>query len=382
MYYYIRTLIHRCAVGSNLGPKASTSILALADSSKHIIQVVQLLEERKMSFSLCLNKHELLILSGFGLLFQGLDLDSEGKLCKVGERLVTSVVDILNRENAYGAQEFQKVARFMISNIDGSDSEPSSSEDKLGGDKLAPDHSRKPVERPVSRSSANGEKDNKAEDATNIRRATFPALPIAGIHKSRSQSQLSFTTSRSEPLLRPPNNHRNSSPVAKSRHCYTSAPFETPNLDYLPMPSDSGVTGIHISNINKPYVSSTSWGRFVQDNADAQSYSYNSYSGPPIDVPINSYPTSAGLETYVGKSWPSNAPWDTGALCNDVQQPAQPFMRHSDDSFASEEVPNNGAESYVDVLGSSNSYQAMFMPNYVGNGEGFTLDGLNGNYGL
>ena len=45
-------------------------MVALASSSKHIIQIVQLLEERRMSFSFCLNKNELLLLAGFGLLYR------------------------------------------------------------------------------------------------------------------------------------------------------------------------------------------------------------------------------------------------------------------------------------------------------------------------
>ena len=45
-------------------------MVALASSSKHIIQIVQLLEERRMSFSFCLNKNGLLLLAGFGLLYR------------------------------------------------------------------------------------------------------------------------------------------------------------------------------------------------------------------------------------------------------------------------------------------------------------------------
>ena len=74
-YYYIRTLIHRPAVGSSLGAKAGSSMVALASSSKHIIQIVRLLEERRMSFSFCLNKNELLLLAGFGLLYRMYILD-------------------------------------------------------------------------------------------------------------------------------------------------------------------------------------------------------------------------------------------------------------------------------------------------------------------
>ncbi|KAL8638815.1 MAG: hypothetical protein Q9226_008956, partial [Calogaya cf. arnoldii] len=114
-YEYIRTLIHRPAVGSSLGSKALSSIVALADSSKHIIQIVQLLEERRMSFSFCLNKNELLLLSGFGLLFQGLDLNRKGKLLQDSQRLVCSVIAIVERNAALGSAAFKSVACAMIS---------------------------------------------------------------------------------------------------------------------------------------------------------------------------------------------------------------------------------------------------------------------------
>jgi hypothetical protein len=46
-----------------LGPKAAPALISLGDSSKHIIQIIELLEERNMSFSFCLNKEDTLIQS-------------------------------------------------------------------------------------------------------------------------------------------------------------------------------------------------------------------------------------------------------------------------------------------------------------------------------
>src|SRR5271156_1564753 len=114
-YYYIRTLIHRPAVGSSLGSKASSSVISLADSSKHIIQIIQLLEERSMSFSFCINRNGVLTLCGLSLLYQGLDLKQEGKLMKDGQRLVCTVVKCLDKANAPGALDFRRLAASMIS---------------------------------------------------------------------------------------------------------------------------------------------------------------------------------------------------------------------------------------------------------------------------
>ena len=115
VYHFIRILIHRPAVGSStLGPKAASSVVAVASSSKRIIQMVQLLDERRMSFSFCLNKSELLISCGFGLLFQGIDLNPHGKLIQESRRLVCSVFKILERARSPSAGHFKEVACAML----------------------------------------------------------------------------------------------------------------------------------------------------------------------------------------------------------------------------------------------------------------------------
>ncbi|KAL9100869.1 MAG: hypothetical protein Q9163_003813 [Psora crenata] len=114
-YHYVRTLIHRPLVSSSTGGRASTSIFALAQSSKHIIQIIQLLEDRRMSFSFCLNQNHVLTMAGFGLLFQTLDLDRKGKLIEDSQRLLCSVMSRLERDRARGAAEFKKIACAIIS---------------------------------------------------------------------------------------------------------------------------------------------------------------------------------------------------------------------------------------------------------------------------
>ncbi|KAL9610977.1 MAG: hypothetical protein Q9167_004354 [Letrouitia subvulpina] len=116
-YEYIRTLIHRPAVGSSLGSKASSSVVTLGSSSKHIIHTIQLLTERRMHFAFCINKNDLLLLCGFGLLFQCLDLDSMGKLMQDSQRLIRSVITLLKGNQAIGAADFNKLA-CALTNLD------------------------------------------------------------------------------------------------------------------------------------------------------------------------------------------------------------------------------------------------------------------------
>ena len=109
-YYYIRTLILRPAVGSSLGQKAAPALISIGESSKHIIQIVQLLEERRMSFSFCLNKADVVILCGMTLLYQGLDLKQDSRLLKDSERLVNAVIKLTDKLKAPGSYDFKRVA--------------------------------------------------------------------------------------------------------------------------------------------------------------------------------------------------------------------------------------------------------------------------------
>ncbi|KAG8526786.1 uncharacterized protein KY384_008215 [Bacidia gigantensis] len=108
-YHYIRTLIHRPLASCSICNHRSSSIVALGSSSKRIVQIVELLEERRLSFSFCLNKNHIMTMAGFGLLFQTLDFDRQGKLHQDSGRLLRSVVSTLDRNKAPGAAEFKKV---------------------------------------------------------------------------------------------------------------------------------------------------------------------------------------------------------------------------------------------------------------------------------
>lgn len=108
-YYHIRSLIHRPAIGSTLGSKASASIIAVASASKAIVQIVELLEERSMSFSFCINKNTTLTLCGLSLIYQGLDLKKDGPLFREGQRMVCGISSYLDKYNAPGAADFKKL---------------------------------------------------------------------------------------------------------------------------------------------------------------------------------------------------------------------------------------------------------------------------------
>ncbi|OQO06744.1 hypothetical protein B0A48_08532 [Cryoendolithus antarcticus] len=114
IYHYIRCLIHRPAICASIGNKSSSSMLAHSSSCKSMIQIIQLLEERNLSFSFCLNKDEVLVLCGFGLLFQRLRLDPNSKMLKDNQKMLVAVADVLSKSAAPCAPEFQKVSKMFL----------------------------------------------------------------------------------------------------------------------------------------------------------------------------------------------------------------------------------------------------------------------------
>jgi len=113
-YYYMKILIYRPAVSSSLGDKAAPAMISVGESSKHIIQIVQLLEERSMSFSFCLNRSDILILCGMALLYQTLDLKHDSKVLKDNEKLANVVIKIVEKAKTPGSLDFKRVAGLLV----------------------------------------------------------------------------------------------------------------------------------------------------------------------------------------------------------------------------------------------------------------------------
>ncbi|OXV10610.1 hypothetical protein Egran_01628 [Elaphomyces granulatus] len=114
VYFFIRMLIHRPAACFGHPEVASPSILALSDSSKHIIQILQLLDERRMSLSFCVNRTELIFLSGLGLLWQTIGLERNSKLVKESRNSLSAVVDQLKAESSEAAAEFGVIINHFV----------------------------------------------------------------------------------------------------------------------------------------------------------------------------------------------------------------------------------------------------------------------------
>lgn len=121
-YHYTRTLVYRPAVGSSLGPKAAPCLLAVAESSKSMVQIVELLDERRMMLSFCLNRDDLLVMCGVTLLYHVLGLPADSKMLREDERTINSVVKMVGPAGAApspaGTHKFVRIASRLVS-VDG-----------------------------------------------------------------------------------------------------------------------------------------------------------------------------------------------------------------------------------------------------------------------
>ena len=364
-YHYVRTLIHRPAVGSSLGNKASSSVVTLAQSSKHIVQIIQLLDERRMSFSFCLNRNDVLLLAGFGLLFQGLDLDRKGKLIQDSQRLLCSVIEILERNGALGATEFKKVACAMIS-IDHFSNSARISDDSTPRRKSqdtmpAPQSSSKPgrkLQNLASRCSPNNVPVVKLENGGG-RRSTVPTLPAGDPLYARSNSQNSISSAVSDSLIT-----QYSKRVGTSQSPFQSESMKPPNLDYLSFINDSTPVSQHMS-VDPARTAKT---------CDQSLYGNSGLSQEGQTSMDHIFPSADIFTSYISPSPSTNVDWcsDLWNLTPDFSQ-QQPQSRIS---FSEEELTSGEEMSNCELSG---DFQGMTLPATDGLGG---LEGLDTNFGI
>ena len=213
--------------------------MALADSSKHIIQIIQLLEERGMSFSFCVNKNEVLSLCGLSLLYQAIDLKTEGKLLKDNQRLICAVIKFLEKGYSPSAQEFKKIVYSMFTFEQAPrPSNPGPSRRSSDNDMVVPIGIRS-MPSPVSHKTQGldaFQQGNYSESdlQERVRRATMSHISSTDLTKyfgHDSQTE----TSRSEPAISPRESKSTPTLAHSTKPQASSLPISArkPNLDYL-----------------------------------------------------------------------------------------------------------------------------------------------------
>ncbi|KAL1593474.1 DNA-binding transcription factor cat8 [Nothophoma quercina] len=380
-YHHIRSLIYRPVVVANLGDKGSSALVAVGDACKHIVQIVQLLDERKLSFSFCLNRNEVLVQAGFGLLFQTLNLAREGKLIKDCNRLVCMVMELLERGSAAGSNEFRRIGCSMITVPRAA--APTLSRHNSEGSMGAPMDTLRATQKTLKAIAARfspGAMKAGRHDAHDGRRATLPTLsPHVGVHGNPSSTSLSSIRSephmaRSEPTMSPPTNNRASfSMPNKRRPNPTSAAHR--NIDFLSFNNDP-LTNYSLGPTTvKTEVSTSDWERLLGSLDGGQTNIYdNIYGGPAAEALLDvggPRPTT----TDSSASWSPDA-WNWNSY--GTEAPPQSVLSFSDESLTSgEDFSSNSWDS--GTPGSDRMYAGIMIPD-MSTPTG--LGGLDGNFGL
>ncbi|KAF2214979.1 hypothetical protein CERZMDRAFT_120476 [Cercospora zeae-maydis SCOH1-5] len=392
-YHYIRSLIQRPVIGASLGARSQSSMLTMASSCKHMIQIVQLLDERGLGFSFCLNRDELLVISGFGLLFQGLGLENNSKILKDNSKMLSAVIGALKKTSAPCATEFERVANSFVPATNSTKSKsPSLSRHNSDG-QLSTNSSgsqsstKKQLKAIASRLTANGPTKNSKLAATESRRATVHQINLHPYGQQTSsmpslQPQTSYSptsTSRSEPARSPENLYsRPQSTATTNAPIRPSAPPQLkakahatkkklPNLDYLSFGNEPETTSSppNVRNTQpvKPEPGPTDWEKLLGslDNGDINIHD-SVYGGAALESLIgtpnlnsSSTPALTGGETPI--AWSQ----DLWALCqtetNTTSTSSNPGLtpvNHAPASILSFSSADDGLSGSED-LGTGNS---------------------------
>lgn len=373
-------------VAANLGDKGSSAVVAVGDACKHVIQIIQLLDERKLSFSFCLNRNEVLVQAGFGLLFQTLNLARDGKLIKDSNRLVCSVMDMLEHGNAAGYVDFRRIGCSMVA-VPRAEPMSAPPQHRHNSDGLmgAPSDTFRATQKTLKAIAARfspAAVKAACHEAQEPRRATLPTIPPSGMGLHNNPSSTSLSSIRSEPPIArsepnlSPLSHRASFSMPNKRRP-SQASNQHRNIDYLSFANDPLASYAFTHNAGiKTEVSNSDWERLLSSLDNGQTNIYDTiYGGPPADALLDMAPLSAGPESNV--SWSPNA-WNWSNYTD--QAPPQSVLSFSDESLTSgEEYSSNHGCDYGSTPGHDRVYAGIMIPDMSAS---TTLGGLDGNFGL
>jgi len=342
-----------------------------------------------MSFSICLNKNEMLTLCGLSLLYQGLDLKQEGKLMQDGQRLVNVVVRYLEKAKAPGASDFKRLTATMLNQEISNKPEASPSVSTKATP--SPPTARKHLQPQLYRHNSMSESDLLSQQEK-LRRATISNLAAqSSQQESFNYGRSSLDTVASKTAV-PRRDYRNSiSQLPAVVKPQTMKTINPPNLDYLSLnntPAPSQVqsptqTRLHQSVHNTAYSASvypnnnktstataSEWEVLVGSFDDRHLYDAIYGGGPPQAVAVNE-----AVNTNLG-DWSADS-WDYTSLGMDSFTNAAPpptsVLSFSDESLSS------GDDLSASDLGLSalDNKPVLVAGNVPNDGYDYLLEGLD-----
>ena len=372
-------------MGSSLGPKAAPALVSVGDSSKHMIQIVQLLEERSMSFSFCLNKADVVILCGVSLLYQCIELKKDSKLVKDNEKLVNSVIKINDKAKTPGSYDFKRVSGLLISL---EDDVPSA---RPGAELAAPAQRASPPATLPKKKPSMGRNPSAGMSETELvlRQEKLREMTMHKIGQTRP----CFENVKQDPQMH--HAHRMSM-------SHGIKPRLSPSLSNPPSsassPTAAGIQppqpGSHVSGNHHLYPNGggpmnqkvggaplSEWETLLGSLDGGSLNVYDAiYGGPQISLDSN--PPSAASVGPAYSPWSPDS-WDlTNFNLGDLNNPAPPqsVLSLSDESLSSggEELAPSELGLSVGSLDFRNQHGGMMHAN----GDNFVLEGIDGNFGL
>ncbi|TQN70398.1 Transcriptional activator protein acu-15 [Colletotrichum shisoi] len=418
-YYYTKTLIFRPAVGSSLGHKAAPAMMSIAESAKHVVQIIQLLEERNMTFSFCLNKTDTLVICGITLLYQSFELKQDSKMLKDVERLVNNVLQILTKTKAPVSFDLKRVAGILI-RLDETNLPTPPPQQIPEASMPAPQKSSPPAPAPKKKSpsqtlgrlpSASASDGNLVQQQEKMRRMTMPIIQNRP-ELYRSRSKPSSDSHQQQDMVARRDQRLSMSQIANRIRTSTKQ-----NLDYLSLnstPNGSSPPSPTTARLHQHILAAAHHNLYAQHHQEQQQRQPQQHQQQPhkasgvssseweallgsMDGGLNNVydaiygggggalPTmgetpassSTGLDSWSPDSW-DLANFNIGDFGTNPAPP-QSVLSVSEESLSSGE---DLATSDLNMSVSSLEYRNALLASCGANGDGLFLDGLDGNFGL
>ena len=287
-----------------------------------------------MNFTFPFNKTELILSSGFALLWQSLDLQSESKIFKDNQKSLSQLVTMLSRDAPTVAGTFQKIAKsFVPINL------PYASTNLQAAvlDDVKMKSPRKHFQAIASRISSLTKRPDDSQ-----RRATIPrCAPSSSMSPpGRAYSTMSLPATQSMPALVP----------ALSRHGSIHQQQATPsvNLDYLSFGTDVDQSSLETTMPNKQ--EEVAWEQVLATmDAGSTNIFDGIYGGVSPDTSLV-LTQSHEHQMPVHQDW-AQEPWQLSAL--DLSSAKSAAVPQSVLSFSEESITSG--EDLVSSTASSNN---------------------------
>ena len=281
-------MIHRPAVCFGDEQIKSPSVLTLSDCSKHIVQILELLDERRLCLSFNLNRKELVFVAGLGLLWQNMGLKRDSKLVKESRKLLSSIVEQLESEYSPAAAEFSGIANILVSLDKPS---PSAKQTMSPPSDKPMKFPKKQIQNWKQRLGGNTPEPRANADSPS-RRATISGTSPSVPHHIRSPSRASLPSAYSEPIHNLPPEGLQQQYLAPSNleYDHTSSSVESASRamtatdwEYVLGDMDRGYSNI-FTGIYGGKECGEDHGPFASLTAE-----YNQNPEPPMPVPVSTH---------------------------------------------------------------------------------------------